>query len=371
MGNNMPIRYVVVGSGWRSLFYWRLSQAYPDIFQMTAMLCRTEEKAAKMSEEYGVPAVTSAIACEKRGPEFVVVAVNKNSICDVSIEWMKKGYPVLCETPAALEMQDMERLWQMRQSEGAKLQTAEQYQFYPSFAAAIELVKKGYLGEPYAVDLSAAHDYHGVSLIRQFLQNGLENMTVSGSTYAFPVEDTDSRYGPVTTGKISEKGRTKIAFAFESGKAGFYDFCGVQYHSFIRSRHLRVQGPFGELDDETLRYVDKDHVPHKIFITKETTDDKESQGGNGKAAADGGISRIRLGDEVLYENPFYKLGKTNLLPQDETAVGTMLLGMRQYIQDGTEVYPLAEALQDAYVKNLMREAVKTGKEVQSETQIWA
>lgn len=41
------LRFIVVGSGWRSLFYWRIAQALPERFERCAMLCRTEEKAEK------------------------------------------------------------------------------------------------------------------------------------------------------------------------------------------------------------------------------------------------------------------------------------------------------------------------------------
>lgn len=35
------LRFIVVGSGWRSLFYWRIAQALPERFELCAMLCRT------------------------------------------------------------------------------------------------------------------------------------------------------------------------------------------------------------------------------------------------------------------------------------------------------------------------------------------
>ena len=57
------LRFIVVGSGWRSLFYWRIAQALPERFELCAMLCRTEEKAEKMHREYGVPVSTSAEQC--------------------------------------------------------------------------------------------------------------------------------------------------------------------------------------------------------------------------------------------------------------------------------------------------------------------
>ena len=48
------------------------------------------------------------------------------------------------------------------------------------------------------------------------------------------------------------------------------------------------------------------------------------------------------------------------------------MGLRRYIEEGTECYPLAEGLQDAYTLILMEEALKDpGRLVRSETQIWA
>lgn len=319
-----PIRFAVIGSGWRSLFYWRIARAYPNLFEMTAMLCRTEEKAEKMRREHGITAVTTEKEIEEKQPEFVVVAVNKASICEVSIHWMKKGYPVLCETPAALTLEELHTLWQLHKEQGMKLQVAEQYFLYPSFAAGIAAVRK-YLTDPYVIDISAAHDYHGASLIRRYLDVGMEPMTLWGKCYRYPVEETDSRYGPVTDGSVKMRERVRMTFEFASGKTAFYDFDGVQYHSFIRGRHLRVQAQCGELDDDRIRYVDGDHKVHEL--------------------------------KLEYENPFKKYGEGKILTEDETAIGVMLLGMRDYIENGTEVYPLAEALQDAYVRILMSEAL--------------
>ena len=138
-----PFRFIVVGSGWRSLFYWRIACAYPELFTMEAMLCRTDEKAGAMRRQYGVPAITSEAACEAMKPDFVVIAVNKASIFSETKRWAKKGYPVLCETPAALKLEDLKELWRMKTEEGAKIQVAEQYYLYPSFAAAMEVVRRG------------------------------------------------------------------------------------------------------------------------------------------------------------------------------------------------------------------------------------
>ena len=39
------IRFIIVGSGWRSLYYVRIAKALKDRFELCALLCRTKEKA--------------------------------------------------------------------------------------------------------------------------------------------------------------------------------------------------------------------------------------------------------------------------------------------------------------------------------------
>lgn len=362
-----PIHFIVVGSGWRSLFYWRIACAYPELFTMDAMLCRTDEKAGMMRMKYGVPAITSEAACEAMKPDFVVAAVNKASIFAVTKRWVKKGFPVLCETPAALELEDLKELWRLKTEEGAKIQVAEQYYLYPSFAAAMEVVRRGYIGEAAMMSLSAVHDYHGASVIRRMLGTGLQNMTVYGKEYPFTLMETDSRDGAITDGRMAEKTRRRITFEFDDGKTAFYDFSGAQYHSYIRSRHLNVQGPVGELDDWTVRRVTEEVQPSgRRYLPTEQTMSVE------RDSAGSGIVRIYLGEEQLYVNPFVHMGLKKVLPQDETAIAVLMMGMRRYIEEGMECYPLAEGLQDAYALILINEALKEpGRLVRSETQVWS
>jgi len=353
-----PLNFVVVGSGWRSLFYARIANAYPDYFKLSAFLCRTREKAEQMQRDYGVRAVADEEECLLKKPDFIVVAVSKDSVFQVTRDWVLKGYPVLCETPAAMNLEDLHELWRLHTREGARVQVAEQYFRYPSFQAAIRVIEEGYLGEPYMVNISAVHDYHGASLIRRLLGVGFQNMKIYGKKYTYPIVETDSRYGLIEDGRMCDSHRVRMTFEFEGGKTAFYDFDGVQYHSRIRSRHLNVQGPRGELDDWSLRYVGEDNRSREYKILREPFE-------TGR-----GIKEIYVGSKQLYWNPFYELGQIRGLSQDETAVGSLMLGMRRFMEDGTEVYPLSEGLQDAYVRILMEQALKSKETVISETQGW-
>ncbi|MBP5163790.1 MAG: Gfo/Idh/MocA family oxidoreductase, partial [Spirochaetales bacterium] len=106
------IRFIIVGSGWRSLYYVRIAKALPERFELCAMLCRTDEKAKKMSLENDIYATTSETECILMKPDVVVVVVNKPSISDVAMHWLDLGFCVLSETPAALEVENLEKLWE-------------------------------------------------------------------------------------------------------------------------------------------------------------------------------------------------------------------------------------------------------------------
>lgn len=350
-----PLSFIVVGSGYRAMFYARIAKRYPEQFELKYVLCRSEEKAGRLIREQGVPATASVEQCERAKPDVVVVAVNKDAIADVAAEWMRKGYPVAAETPAGSSVEKLNMLWDLQVNHGGRLMVCEQYHRYPVLAGGLKAIEEGKLGDPYAVYLSVAHDYHGISLIRRMLRIGLEPVKMRGSRYELPVTETDSRYGKITDGRVGKKLRDHVIMEFVCGKSAFYDFSGVQYHSDIRSRHLTVQGQDGEWSDTVLRYVNQEYRPEKelmpLYFDSRyqalVTDELRELGREWRP-------------ELLLEQI-----------QDEYAIATMLYDMREYLAGGPEVYPLAEALEDAYLWKLMQEAVvNPGKEVVSERMLW-
>lgn len=339
-----PLSFVIVGSGWRSLFFARIAKQYPEQFELKYMLCRTQEKADKMAAEYGIPTTVSEEECELAKPDFVVVAVNKDGLFEVTKKWALKGFPVLCETPAATSVENLKELWALVQN-GAKIQIAEQYHRYPIMAAGLKAIAEGKLAEPYAVRLSMAHDYHGVSLIRRMLQPydsmNLKLEYISGVQYTFPVTETDSRFGAITDGRVKEFPRTVITMQFHGNKVALYDFSGVQYHSFIRSRHVNVQGRDGEWNDTMLRFLNESGDP---------VEEQLKEWLNPKYAC---LDTEQLHRQSSEWKPFVVMDNE----QDEYAIASMMYDMREYIAGGAEVYPMAEALEDAYMLLLMQKAV--------------
>ena len=173
--------FIIIGAGWRALYYVRIAKAMPDIFCLDAVYCRTQEKADKIAREYQIHTTTSKEECAAYKPDFAVIAVNKAEICNVAVEWMDRGITVLSETPAALDIEALKKLYGYYKA-GKKQVVAEQYREYPSNKAALRLMGSGIIGDVNCMNISLAHEYHGVSLMRAYL--GIrpdENFTVSGN----------------------------------------------------------------------------------------------------------------------------------------------------------------------------------------------
>ena len=242
---------------------------------------------------------------------------------DVVRYWAAKGIPVLSETPAGL---DIDTLKAIRQDveKGARIQVAEQYFLYPSIKAIIDECKSGTIGEPVSLTISVMHDYHAASVIRRMLGTGLEDVAITGKTFSMKVTDTRTRYEVLTEGRVVEKEEKHLIMEYADGKTAFYDFMSDQYRSPIRNRYINLRGTRGEIINDTVYYLDKDNLAacKKLDIT----------------------------------NPYGYAG----LSEDEAAITGILLGMKEYVDTGKEVYPMDEALYDAYMGILMCEAGKPG-----------
>lgn len=365
-GLNRKIRFVIVGSGWRSMYYVRIAKALPERFELGAMLCRTQEKADAVGTKYGIHTTTSPEECKRLNPDFVVVAVNKAAIAKVSVEWLHCGFTVLCETPAALTIEDLCALWSLHIRSGAKLSVAEQYCRYPVYQAMLKILSGDLIGAPYNASVSLAHDYHGASLIRAFLRAGMTPFSVWGSSYSFPTTETCSRYERFTDGRIAEKKRDRATIVFDDGKAAFYDFNPEQYRSPIRSNTVIVQGCRGEMKDQTFAYLDSSNRACRQSVTVEERVVKTGDL-NPNLDTVTEVQKITFDGAVLYEPPFGLCG----LSQDETAVAELMADTAAYANGIKPLdYPLEQALQDAYMGLLMQQAIMRGEKVSSTVQPW-
>ena len=354
------ITYAVIGSGWRAEFYIRLAKAVPERFRLTAVLVRDREKGETFSKRHGVKVVNNLAALMEDSPGFVVLAIKRGTVTDYLTELFRKGIPVLCETPPGESVQDLRRLWEAYLQNKPKIQVAEQYFLQPLYAAWYSAISEGLIGDVQNISISALHGYHGISMIRRMLGVKGEECSIFGNRYEFPVTETYGREGMVFDGEVVMCPRDRATLEFESGKTAFFDFSDpAQYHSFIRTRQLGIQGTRGEIDDLTIRYLTPDNIP----VTQDLRRIDLGVYGNQEWSH----FAIMLGERFLFRTPF----PNARLNDDEIAVGSLLIGMQEYLESGRECYSLADALQDMYLALKMEEAMGCRyREVRTRRQDW-
>ncbi len=335
------LSYVIVGSGYRAEYFGRIARTYPNLFR-AMYLCRSQEKAELMKAHTGCEAAVGVDACLSFRPDFIVIAVDRAHVADTAFEWLDRGFPVMTETPVGDTPEKLRELWRRGQA-GAKIVCLEQYHRYPILAAGLEAVGCGLIGTPYSAYLSLMHDYHAASLIRKALEAGPETpYTLRGMRQTQDVTESDSRYGAILDGRISQAQRDMVHISFAAGQEAIYDFCPVQYRSFIRSRHITVRGSRGEWSDTQVLYLDGENRPQRLALMPLIPEKYRW------------LDTQALRDRRRSWNADLALDTV----QDEFAIASMLLDMEEYLSGGPSPYPLREALEDAYFWLLLEEAVK-------------
>ena len=333
--------FLIVGSGYRAEYFARVAAAHPDLFR-AMFLCRSPQKAALMTAHTGAPATDRLEDALAFRPDFVVVAVDRGHMADVTEEWALRGYPVVAETPVGASWAQLDRIWALSRDRGAKIVSCEQYQRHPVIARGLDLVRSGRIGRPLSASLSLAHDYHGISLIRRMLLVRGESYSLRAARTAAGVVATDSRYGAILDGSTVTEERDTAFITFDSGKTAVYDFSPVQYRTFIRSRHLTVRGDRGEWCDRIVMSVDGENQPERLFLMPELP------------PAYRALDTQALRDLRRTWTPELHLDTV----QDEYAIAAFLMDMDAYLQGGPAPYPLSDALDDAVFWLLLTEAVR-------------
>ena len=353
------ISFAILGGGWRSEFYARVANAAPDRFALRGVWIRNPEKAARYAERLHAPVFSSFDELLSLDVDFFVLCLPWQVNDEYSRRLAELGRPVLTETPPAPTVEALNELWRFAEERGANIQVAEEYHLQPYHASVIRLAEEGRIGVPTHLSISMMHGYHCMSLARRMLGVGMERAVVSGKQYPRAIAQTCSRAGESAEHPIQRVTQDRVTFEFESGKTLFYDFTGEQYFSLLRSTHLWLCGDRGEVMDRTVRFLS----PSGACMAEELRRVDLGQYGNLQGFAHRGI---QFCGEWLYENPLPLVRLTD----DEIAVASLLLKMKRCVETGEPVYSLREACQDTYLAFAMREALETGRPVETKPQSW-
>ena len=350
---------IVGGAGWRAQFFLRAAAALPERFEVCGMVVRDEAKGLQQEQAWGTKTYRNLDDMLKAtDPLFVVVSVTRGSAPPILAALADRGLPALCETPPADDVEGLVRLHELVQR-GARIQVAEQYIFQPLHAARLAVAASGKLGTVTQAQVSAAHGYHGVSLIRHLLGVRFEPPGISAFRFTSPIVAGGGRSGPPAEEKIKDSVQT-IAYLDFGGKLGVYDFTGDQYFSEIRSQRVLVRGERGEINNTRVRHLLDYRTPVELELRRIDAGHE----GNLEGYFHKGIL---AGSEWVYSSPF----APGRLTDEEIAVATCLAKMAEYARGGPEFYGLAEAAQDRYLDILIAQAAETGRPVAATLQPWA
>jgi hypothetical protein len=358
------IVFGIIGAGWRTEFYLRIAQVLPEVFEVAGLVNSQPVKRAALGARWGIR--TFASLDEMLGatsPVFVVVSVSWEACPGLIRDLAARSVPVLSETPPA---PDLEALIELNQSLGgkARVQVAEQYQFQPLIAAQIALVRSGRLGEIHHAQVSVAHGYHGMNVLRNFLGLGFDEVEISARRITSRIVAGPDRNGWPTEEKLIES-EQDLAFLQGGKKSGVFDFTGDQYFSWARSNRVLVRGDRGELSNLELKYLKDFRTPVQAALRRVNN----GEGGNLEGHH---LRGYLLGEEWIYSNPFLPLEPgIGQLSDDEIAVATCLTKMGTYLDTGVEFSSLAEASQDHYLNLSLQESIRTGLPVVAVKQPWA
>ena len=359
MSGPNPILFGLVGTGWRAEFYARVARACPERFRIAGVTGRTPERVEAFARKFGVSIYDSIDDLVARGrPLFVVTSVSWDVNPEVVTTLAELGMPVLSETPPARTVEEMSALCEVVRDRGVTVQVAEQYFLQPHHAARLALAHAGRLGRVTQAQVSAAHGYHGISLIRKYLGIGYENVCMRARQFESPVLTPPHRGEPTEREELTTSRQTLAWFDF-GDRLGVFDFANEQYFSPIRNPRILVRGERGEILGDRVHYV----KTHPRAVSLECVRHEAGQHGNLEGQY---LKGIQLGEDWVYENPVAPAR----LADDEIAIADCLLRMASHVRGGPMFYPLAEACQDRYLDILLGQAVETGETIKSETQPW-
>jgi hypothetical protein len=351
-------QFVIIGGGWRSEFFLRVGRACPEKFRVGGMLIRDAAKGAKLQEEWGVPTyrnIDELFAATK--PLFAVVSVPRKVAPEILTELTARRMPALCETPPAHDIAGLAQVNELT-AKGGRIQVAEQYIFQPFHAARMAIIKAGLLGTVSQAQVSVAHGYHGVSLIRRFLGIQYEPVKITAMKFTSPIVKGPDRWGPPAEERIAPSNQP-IAWMDFGERLGVFDFEG-EYRSYIRSPRVLIRGERGEINQLRVRHLMDFRTPMEFELEKLFTG---RIGGQDGYCHNGVIG----GGRLWYENPFANV----TLGDDDIAVGTCLLKMVDYVRGGEDFYSLAEASHDHYLGIMMDKAADCGQKIEVAPQPWA
>ena len=317
------INFVIIGGGWRAEFYLRIAKALPERFHVSGICVRNPERRQYIAEKFNVKVLSSIEECLQEPFDFIVNCINIEDISDLCVVLADRGYYVLSETPVILAP--------VAGHCYEKIQVAEQFHLKGTYQALKKIIDLGVIGNVNHIQLSVAHNYHAMSLLRFLLEDYEKPNLISSHILDDKMVRTHGRIGEFVE-KAEEITHRQIKIYQFKNATAIYDYNIEQYFSPIRKDHILIRGTTGEIKNTQVRYLNSDN---KAVCS----DIKSFMSG----LLDGFfIDKITFEDKTFFEYPY----KEARLSEEEIVIAQCLIDMSNYIKTGNELYSYERAYED-------------------------
>jgi predicted dehydrogenase len=151
----VPIRVGVVGVGWGSIVLVPAFRAVPE-FDVVALCSRRQERVQRAGELLGIAdASTNWEAFVQRSDlDLIAICTPTDLHYEQTLRTLKAGKHVLCEKPVAIDERQAQQMLATAEDSGLAHAVNFEGRWLPDRLAVGDLVRAGFLGEPYAVHIS-------------------------------------------------------------------------------------------------------------------------------------------------------------------------------------------------------------------------
>lgn len=149
-----PIKLGIIGTGLAARnLHWPVLKGLPDLFQVTAVCNRGEQKAAEFARLVGLSRyyLDHRQMLAEADIEAVLVAVPIALNYPLSLECAKAGKHVMCEKPVAVDLAQGRKMMHLSAEYGVVVQIAEQFYYREDILRAKQLIESGELGEVFQI----------------------------------------------------------------------------------------------------------------------------------------------------------------------------------------------------------------------------
>ncbi|MDR0592460.1 MAG: Gfo/Idh/MocA family oxidoreductase [Bifidobacteriaceae bacterium] len=353
-----PARFAVVGTGWRAEFFCRLARALPAKLEVSAVIGRTAQSAARVAERWGVK-TARLDDLPAQANDFVAVAVPWPDTPGLTADLAEAGHHVLAETPPAPDLEGLRALWRRLRPRRELVQVAEQYPLMPGHAARLAVCRSEAIGRVNSVEVASTHLYHAAALVRSFLGVGLTATIVTARAMTAPLIDPLRFEGWLPDPRPEPRTTHLAILDFGQGRHGLYNFVDNQWWNPLLHRRITIRGSAGEIQDDAVIHW-SGAVPVNSRIEYRRAGIDLSLEGNE-------IKEATFEGQVVWSNAHVGAN----LSEDDLAVADHLCAEGAYARDqGPAPYPLAGGLHDHAIGLAIEASARQGRDLPVESEPW-